>query len=150
MNTLRKISVIVITIVSINTAKAQDWMSTYGPGSPAWCWQMQQQNNMIDMMNMQMQMNIHNFYHNQFNMVNQHMMNNPTAPLPGGILTYDGVYVTPESVDSYHREQVDCEKCEGGYNNRRIAHGGGRYSTISVRCSFCRGKGYVVRTVKKK
>ena len=69
-----------MTMVSFANAHAQDWLSTYGPGSPAWCWQFQQQNNMIDMMNMQMQMNISSFYQNQFNAVNDHLMNHPTEP----------------------------------------------------------------------
>lgn len=100
------------------------------------------------MMNMQMQNNITQFYQNQFNSINNHIMNNPNQPYQGGVLTYDGVFITPETVSSYHKEQVDCDHCDGGFNNRRMAHGGGRYSTVKVRCGFCHGKGYVIRTVK--
>lgn len=100
------------------------------------------------MMNMQMQMNINSFYQNQLNAVTQHMLTNPTQPLQGGIVTYDGVYVTPETVNSYHKEQVDCEHCDGGYNYRRMAQGGGRQITLKIRCSFCHGKGCITRTVK--
>lgn len=148
MKTLRLYMFSVMSLISIASVQSQDWLSTYGPGSPAWCWQFQQQNNMIDMMNMQMQTNISSFYQNQYNAVTNHIMNHPTEPLPGGILTYEGVYITPETVDSHQREQVDCDHCDGGFNYRKMSQGGGRQTTVKIRCSFCRGKGYVIRTVK--
>lgn len=150
MITTRQFLFVLAIMVGYIPSLAQDWLSTYGPGSPAWCWQFQQQNNMIDMMNMQMQMNIHSFYQNQFNSINNHMMTNPTQPYNGGILTYDGVYVTPETVNDYHREDVNCEHCDGGYKYKQVNLGGGRTTTLKTRCTFCRGRGYVTHTVKNK
>lgn len=137
---------VLMLIVGIHTMQAQDYLLNYGPGSPSWCWQQQQQINAMSMQNMMMQQQIVNYYRNQANAVQQQMMMNPTQPI-SGIVTYDGVYITPENVGNYHTEQVDCEHCQNGYIYRQVYVGYGQSRTEKRRCTYCHGTGSVLRHV---
>ena len=106
---------------------------------------MQQRENVIIMQNNAMQQEVLNFYRQQAAAANQWMMTTPYEPMPG-VLTYDGVYLTPETVNDYHKEQVECEHCDGGYNYSSYYMGGETREVRSV-CSWCYGTGYVTRTV---
>lgn len=145
------LAVILFSIMGTTTIRAQyvsDYMLDYGPGSVAWCAQMMQQENAIRMQNAMMQSQILNYYQQQAAAATQHLMNYPLQPMPG-VLTYDGVYITPETVNDYTKEDVDCEHCSGGHNYRDIYVGGGESRRVRSTCSFCHGKGYVTKTVRK-
>lgn len=137
---------VVMTLLGLTSAKAQSYILDYGPGSIPWCMQMDQQINAMRAQNAAMQAQILSFYQQQAAAATQHMMNNPFQPM-SGIVTYDGVYITPDTVNDYHKEQVDCEHCDGGYDTRTYLIGG-ECREIRHRCSYCHGKGYVIRTVR--
>ena len=146
--TYKFMMVVAMVTVGLCSVKAQgNYLLDYGPGSISWCWQMQQRENVISAQNAMMQAQILNFYRQQAAAATQHMMTNPFQPMQG-IVTYDGVYLTPETVNSYHKEEVECEHCDGGYIYRTVYMGGGETRQVKRRCSFCRGKGTVTRTVK--
>lgn len=137
-----------MVLTGISSVSAQsDYLLNYGPGSPSWCWQMQQGINAMSMQNAMMQQQILNYYRQQAAAATQWMQTNPCTPMPG-VVTYDGVYVTPETVNSYHKENVTCEHCDGGYNYRSVYMGNGKTRRVKSRCSWCHGKGYVTKTVK--
>lgn len=147
MKSLKKIFLTLsLVIASLTSANAQYYLD-YGPGSIAWDMQMQQRENAIRMQNAMMQAQILNYYQQQAAAANQWMQTTPFQPMPG-VMTYDGVYVTPETVNDYHKEQVKCEHCDGGYNYRTIYMGGGETRQTKSRCNWCHGNGYVTRTVK--
>lgn len=125
---------------------AQSYLLDFGPGSPSWCWQQQQQINAMAMQNMMMQQQVLQFYQNQANAVQQQIMFNPFQPVQG-IMTNDGTYITPETVNNYHTERVSCEHCNGGFNQRTVYLGNGHTSTVKSRCSYCHGSGYVTKHV---
>lgn len=129
-----------------NVSRAQDYLLNYGPGSPAWCWQQQQEINAMAMQNMMMQQQILQYYRNQTNAVQQQIMANPFQPVQG-IVTRDGTYLTPKNVNNYRTERVACEHCDGGYNYRTIWLGGDKTSRVRSRCSYCHGSGYVTKHV---
>ena len=147
---MKKIQFIIVTailsIVGMTSAKAQNYLLDYGPGSIPWCMQMQQRINAISMQNAMMRAQTMAFYQQQAAAATQHLMNNPFQPMPG-IVTYDGVYITPDTVNDYHKEQVDCEHCDGGSNTRAYLIGG-ECKEIRQRCTYCHGNGYVTRTVR--
>lgn len=135
-------------ITSLSSASAQsDYLLDYGPGSASWCWQMQQRENAISAQNAMMRQQVLNYYRQQAAAATQWMQTNPCTPMPGA-LTYDGVYVTPKTVNNYHKENVTCEHCDGGYNYRSVYMGNGQSRQVKSRCNWCRGKGYVTKTVK--
>lgn len=137
-----------MTFAGISSANAQcDYLLDYGPGSIAWSWQMQQQINAMSAQTAAMRQQVLNYYQQQAAAATQWMQTNPFQPMPG-VMTYDGVYVTPETVNEYHKEQVECEHCDGGYNYRTIYMGGGETRQTKSRCSWCHGNGYVTQTVK--
>ena len=140
--------VLVMVTIGFCSAKAQsDYLLNYGPGSPSWCWQMQQQINAISTQNAMMQAQITNYYNQQAAAATYHMMTNPFQPMQG-VMTYDGVYVTPQTVNNYHKEEVVCGHCDGGYNYRTVYLGNGNTRRVESRCTYCHGKGTVTRTVK--
>ena len=147
---MKKIRIIIVTavlsILGATSAHAQDYLLDYGPGSIPWCMQMQQRINTISMQNAMMRAQTMAFYQQQAAAATQHLMNNPFQPMPG-IVTDDGVDITPDTVNDYHKEQVDCEHCDGGYNTRASLIGG-ECKEIRQRCTYCHGKGYVTRTVR--
>lgn len=126
---------------------AQDYLLSYGPGSPSWCWQQQQQINAMAMQNMMMRQQITQYYQNQAAAVQQQIMANPFQPVQG-IITYDGTYVTPETVNRYSRREVPCSHCNGGYNQKTIYLGTGGSRTIRQKCTWCHGKGTVSKLVE--
>lgn len=134
--------------VAPSVCDAQSFMLDYGPGSPAWCWQQQQEINAMAAQCMRMQLQVHQFYQNQAAAATQWMQTNPCTPMPG-VLTYDGVYVTPEMCNNYHQETESCPHCNGGYNYRSVYLGNGRTSQQKTRCGWCHGKGYVTKTASK-
>ena len=137
-----------MVLTGISSVSAQsDYLPNYGPGSPSWCWQMQQGINAMSMQNAMMQQQILNYYRQQAAAATQWMQTNPCTPMPG-VVTYDGVYVIPETVNSHHKENVTCEYCDGGYNYRSVYMGNGETRRVKSRCSWCHGKGYVTKTVK--
>ena len=137
-----------MVLIGFSSAKAQsDYLLNYGPGSPSWCWQMQQRINAMSMQNAMMQQQILNYYRQQAAAATEWMQTTPCTPMPG-VVTYDGVYVTPETVNNYHKENVTCEHCDGGYNYRNVYMGGGETQQVKSRCSWCHGKGYVTKTVR--
>ena len=147
---MKKIQIIIVaaifSVVGMTSAKAQNYLLDYGPGSIPWCMQMQQRINAISMQNAMMRAQTLAYYQQQAAAATQHLMNNPFQPMPG-IITYDGVYVTPDTVNDYHKEQVDCEHCDGGYNTRTYLIGG-ECKEIRSRCTYCHGNGYVTKTVR--
>ena len=147
---MKKIQFIIVTailsIVGMTSAKAQNYLLDYGPGSIPWCMQMDQQINAMRAQNAMMRAQTMAFYQQQAAAATQHLMNNPFQPMPG-IVTYDGVYITPDTVNDYHKEHVDCEHCDGGYNTRAYLIGG-ECKEIRQRCTYCHGNGYVTRTVR--
>lgn len=147
---MKKIQIIIVaaifSVVGMTSAKAQNYLLDYGPGSIPWCMQMQQRINAISMQNAMMRAQTLAYYQQQAAAATQHLMNNPFQPMPG-IVTYDGVYVTPDTVNDYHKEQVDCEHCDGGYNTRTYLIGG-ECKEIRSRCTYCHGNGYVTKTVR--
>lgn len=149
MKTINKLALVFVMVtVGFCSVRAQgDYLLNYGPGSPSWCWQMQQQENIIRAQNAMMQARILDYCRQQAAAATQHMMNNPFQPMQG-VMTYDGVYLTPETVNNYHKEEVTCEHCDGGYNYRTIYMSGGETRQVKRRCVYCYGKGTVTRTVK--
>lgn len=148
MKTISKfLMVIVMMIAGVNSASAQsDYLLNFGPGSSSWCWQQQQQINAMSMQNTLMRAQIMNYYRQQAVNATQQLLNNPFQPMQG-IVTYDGTYVTPENVNTYSKEKIDCDNCNGrGYNYRTI-YTGRENKVIKIRCSFCHGSGKVVRMV---
>ena len=147
---MKKFQIIIVaaifSVVGMSSAKAQNYLLDYGPGSIPWCMQMQQRINAISMQNAMMRAQTLAYYQQQAAAATQHLMNNPFQPMPG-IVTYDGVYVTPDTVNDYHKEQVDCEHCDGGYNTRTYLIGG-ECKEIRSRCTYCHGNGYVTKTVR--
>lgn len=133
-------------IAGLTSANAQYYLD-YGPGSIAWDMQMQQRENAIRMQNAMMQAQILNYYQQQAAAATQWMQTNPFQPMPG-VVTYDGVYVTPETVNDYHKEEVSCDHCDGGYNYRTVYMGGGEYRQVKSRCRWCHGTGHVTKTVR--
>lgn len=148
MNTISKFFIAIsMVFAGISSASAQsDYMLDYGPGSISWSWQMQQRDNAIRMQNAMMQQQVLNYYRQQAAAASQWMQTNPYQPMPG-VTTYDGVYVTPGTVNDYHKENVTCEHCDGGYNYRSV-YSSGQTRQFKSRCSWCHGKGYVTKTVK--
>ena len=133
-------------IAGLTSANAQYYLD-YGPGSIAWDMQMQQRENAMRMKNAMMQAQILNYYQQQAAAATQWMQTNPFQPMPG-VVTYDGVYVTPETVNDYHKEEVSCDHCDGGYNYRTVYMGGGEYRQVKSRCRWCHGTGHVTKTVR--
>ena len=145
---LFKVTCLVIAFMaSASKGNAQYVVPDYSPGGIMWCAQMDQRINAMQMQNAMMQQQVLQFYHNQAAAATQHMMNNPFTPM-SGVMTYDGIYVTPETVNNYHKENVSCEHCDGGYNCRSVYMGNGETRQVKSRCSWCHGKGYVTKTVK--
>lgn len=137
-----------LVIAGLTSANAQcDYLLNYGPGGLAWTWQMQQQLNAGNAYLAAMQQQTVNYYQQQAAAATQWLQTNPCQPMPG-VMTYDGVYVTPETVNNYHKEQVECEHCDGGYNYRTIYLGGDRTRQSKTKCNWCHGNGYVTKTVK--
>lgn len=101
----------------------------------------------MNMQNTMLQIQIMNYRQQQVAAATQWMQTNPFTPMPG-VLTHDGVYVTPETVNNYHKENVTCEHCNGGYNYRNVYVGGGETRRVKSRCSWCHGKGYITKTVR--
>ena len=147
---MKKFQIIIVTaifsVVGMSSAKAQNYLLDYGPGSIPWCMQMQQRINAISMQNAMMRAQTLAYYQQQAAAATQHLMNNPFQPM-SGIVTYDGVYITPDTVNDYHKEQVDCEHCDGGYNTRTYLVGG-ECKEIRSKCTYCHGNGYVTKTVR--
>ena len=71
------------------------------------------------MQNMIMQQQLVQFYRNQAAAVQQQIMSNPFQPVQG-IVTRDGNYITPQTVNQYTTTKVDCEHCDGGFNYKTI------------------------------
>lgn len=141
---------LLMVIVSASSASAQsDYMLDYGPGSISWTWQQQQGLNAMSMQNAMMQQQIANYYRQQAAAANQWMQTNPFTPMPG-VVTYDGIYVTPETANQYHKEDVTCEHCNDGFNYRSVYLGNGQTRRVKSRCTWCHGKGYVTKTVKNR
>ncbi len=138
------IVVAVMALVSSNEVKAQSYLD-YGPGSPTWCYQMQQRENTIRMQNVMMQQQILNYYQQQAAAATWHMQNTPFVPMQG-VQTYNGPYIN--NGDSYHTETVKCDHCDGGYNYKQTYMGGGETRTIKSRCNWCHGTGTVNKKVK--
>lgn len=147
---MKKIKAIIVaaifSIIGMASANAQNYLLDYGPGSISWCMQMNQRINAISAQNAAMQAQILSYYRQQAAAATQHMMTNPFQPM-AGIVTYDGVYITPDTVNDYHKEQVECEHCDGGYNYRTYLIGG-ECRQVRSRCSYCHGNGYVTKTVR--
>ena len=147
MRTIRNLFVVaMLCIVGVSTVNAQNYLLDFGPGSPSWCYQMQQQINEIERVNAALQAQIMNYYNQQAAAATMHLMTNPFTPMAGA-LTYDGAYITPENVNNYTRERVACEHCSGGYNYRDYYMGGGEVRSVKQRCSFCHGTGTVMKTI---
>ncbi len=138
------IVVAVMALVSSNEVKAQSYLD-YGPGSPTWCYQMQQRENTIRMQNVMMQQQILNYYQQQAAAATWHMQTTPFVPMQG-VQTYKGPYIN--NGDSYHTETVKCDHCDGGYNYKQTYMGGGETRTIKSRCNWCHGTGTVNKKVK--
>lgn len=136
--------VAVMSLVSANETKAQYYLD-YGPGSPAWCYQMQQRENAIRMQNAMMQQQILNYYQQQAAAATWHMQNTPFVPMHG-VQTYNGPYIN--NGESYHTEKVACDHCDGGYNYKQTYMGGGESRTVKSRCSWCHGSGTIKKKVK--
>lgn len=132
--------------VASKVSYAQDYLLNYGPDSPSWCWQQQQEINAMVIQNMMMQQQILAYYRNQTNTVQQQIMANPFQPVQG-IVTRDGTYLSPDNVDNYHTEQVSCDHCDGGFNYRKVYMSNGQTRTVKSRCTYCRGNGYVTKHV---
>lgn len=145
---LGKAILIVALFMSAISANAQDWLLTYGPGSPAWCWQQQQQINAMQTQNMIMQQQLVQYYRNQAAAIQQQIMSNPFQPVQG-IVTHDGNYITPQNVNQYTTTEVDCEHCNGGYNYKTLYVGSGNTRTVKQRCSWCHGNGTVTKRVSQ-
>ena len=146
-----KCSLVVFVIFLINGitfVSAQNYFLDYGPGSIAWGAQMMQRENVIRTQNSMMQMQVLNYYQQQAAAATYHLMNNPYQPMQG-VYTYDGVYLTPETVNNYTKEKVACEHCSDGYNYRTIYMGDGETRKVRSRCDYCHGNGYLIKTVKK-
>lgn len=147
---MKKIRIIIVTavlsILGAASAHAQNYLLDYGPGSIPWCMQMDQQINAMRAQNAMMRAQTMAFYQQQAAAATQHLMNNPFQPM-SGIVTYDGVYINPDTVNTYHKEEVECEHCDGGYNTRAYLIGG-ECKEVRQRCAYCHGKGYVIRTVR--
>lgn len=145
---MKKIALMVVVavtaIVSSNEVKAQYYLD-YGPGSPAWCYQMQQSENAIRMQNAMMQQQILNYYQQQASAATWHMQNTPFVPMQG-VQTYNGPYIN--NGESYHTEEVTCDHCDGGYNYKQTYMGGGESRTVKSRCSWCHGSGTIKKKVK--
>lgn len=138
-----------MAVAGISSASAQyqyDYTLNYGPGSPYWCWQQQQDINAIGMQNAMMAAQIVQYYQQQAAAATQWMQTNPFTPMPG-VTTYDGVYVTPDTASGYHTEKVACDNCDGGHIYRTVYDGGGRTHQSKITCTCCHGTGYVTRTV---
>lgn len=134
----------VMSLVSANETKAQ-YHIDYGPGSPAWCYQMQQRENAIRMQNAMMQQQILNYYQQQAAAATWHMQNTPFVPMQG-VQTYNDSYIN--NGESYHTETVTCDHCDGGYNYKQTYMGGGESRTVKSRCSWCHGSGTIKKKVK--
>lgn len=143
-----KVVLVVVWFLSATSVNAQDWLLSYGPGSPAWCWQQQQEINAMRMQNMIMQQQLVQFYRNQAAAVQQQIMSNPFQPVQG-IVTRDGNYITPQTVNQYTTTKVDCEHCDGGFNYKTIYVGSGNTRTVKERCSWCHGNGTVTKRVSQ-
>ena len=148
---MKKISSIAIVIISAifgaTKMNAQDYLLNYGPGSAYWCAQQQQINNAMAMQNAMMGAQLLAYYRQQAAAASYHLMTNPFQPMPG-IVTNDGAYITPDTVNEYHKEEVPCEHCNGGHNYRTVWYGGDKIRQVKSTCSFCHGKGYVTKTVR--
>ena len=142
---MKKIRIIIMTavlsVIGFASANAQSYLLDYGPGSIPWCIQMDQRINAMRTQNAVMQAQVLAYYQQQAAAATQHLMTNPFQPMPG-IVTYDGVYITPDTVNDFHKEDVDCEHCDGGYNYRLVWMGS-ENRQVKSRCSYCHGKGYV-------
>lgn len=145
---VKKIAIVtglaVMSLVSANETKAQYYIDD-GPGSPAWCYQMQQRENAIRMRNAMMQQQILNYYQQQAAAATWHMQNMPFDPMQG-VQTYNGPYIN--NGESYHTETVTCDHCDWGYNYREAYMGGGQSRTVKSRCNWCHGTGTVNKKVK--
>ena len=130
---------VLFTMVGVDSAKAQ-WYDY----NVALEYQQAQRLNQISAQNAMMEANILNFYRQQAAAATYHMMNTPFVPM-SGVLTYDGVYLTPSNINEYTKVKEDCDNCDGGYIYTRSYNG----VTIKRSCGCCKGKGYVIRTVKK-
>lgn len=135
-----------ISVAALASASAQsDYLLNYGPGSPSWCWQMQQDINAISMQNAIMQQQIVNYYQQQAAAATWHMQNTPFVPMQG-VQTYNGPYIN--NGESYHTETMTCDHCDGGYNYREVYMGGGQSRTVKSRCNWCHGTGTINKKVK--
>ena len=91
-----------------------------------WMMQQQQINNQMSMQNAMMQQQIVNFYRQQAQNVNQQFMNNPTQPIRGNFLTYDGDIFNYETVQQMRKEHKKEKKS-------------------TKNCSMCGGSGKIIR-----
>ena len=141
----------IVFVASTSKVNAQyyvpDYVYDYSPGGVIWCAQMDQRITSMQIKNNIMRQQVLNYYRQQAATAYQWLQTNPVTPMPG-VMTYDGTYVTPNTVNDYHKENVTCEHCDGGYNYRTIYMGDGETQQIKSRCNWCYGKGYLTKTVK--
>ncbi len=85
-----------------------------------WMMQQQQINNQMSMQNALMQQQMLNYYRQQAQGVTQQFMSNPTEPIKGNFLTYDGEVFNYETVQKMRREhkrerksRKECLMCGG-------------------------------------
>ena len=135
---------ILFSVVGLGAAHAQYYDDYYS--DLQWEWQQQQILNQMQNQTMMMSQQVLNYYRQQAAAATYNLMNYPMQPMQG-VYTYDGVYVTPETVNNYHREKVDCDNCDGGYIYRQRYVGNGEVKQTKRRCGMCHGRGYVTRTV---
>ena len=126
------------------------WGSPLEPGTPAWCWQQQQQ------------INAQQNYMNYLSMQNLYLYRPKTLPVTNlPQVPYYGSYnctmpTTTNSIDSeapmqntsrMRTRDARCTNCLGrGFNPKTMYMGNGQYRTVQDRCNFCHGRGTVKET----
>lgn len=141
----KTIMVAVIMVLTCTSMKAQYMGSGWGfagdPGSPAWCWQQQQQINAMDYQLMLMQQQQIEYYRRQADNVTNWISNHPFEAYPGQVVNRDGFIITYELISS-QRASGECSNCNGkGELFEKYYMGNNHIKTVRRRCGVCHGSG---------
>lgn len=131
---------------------AVDFGTDMTPGSPLWCWGMQQQINAMATQNARMSCEMVAFYKRQADQMTQQLMENPFQPI-AGYVDRDGNWVSREmvvagnnNIDSANPSSRN--SCYEDIRSKNKAYYAERYGNVDCRlchssgvCSTCNGQG---------
>lgn len=139
---------------------AVDLGTDMSPGSPLWCWGMQQQINTISTQNARMSCEIAAYYKRQADQITQQLIDNPLQPI-AGYVDRDGNWISREMVEAGYNnpDKTDISSSENRYSGfediraKNEAFYKERYGNKDCPmchnkgiCTTCKGYGYIYNT----